>query len=147
MFYVRKINGILESRPESPYMGTEWNAERGWTAYAGALLLDRLDISGGAADESGIIRGGTVVELPEAVPVPSRLFSRRSIYLELKSLGLWDGVKGYMEEYDFLDEFTFSLDIAEDHPGFVALLEQLRPIIAEMGGDIETLLNKCMIEG
>lgn len=65
MFYVRMMDGRLEYRPVSPYMGTAWYERYGWMLYSGSLPQSRVAITGGTQGDDGITRGGTITELPE----------------------------------------------------------------------------------
>lgn len=68
MFYVRKKDGRLEFLPISPDKGAFWYTREGYMRYAGTLDRSRIDIVGGDMDERGIVRGGTITELPAPEP-------------------------------------------------------------------------------
>lgn len=146
MFYVRKKDGRLEFLPISPDKGVYWYTREGFTLYSGSLDRSRVDIIGGEIDESGIVRGGTIAELPAPAPAP-RIFSKLKLRDNLAALGLWDTLKAAIESSEAVSErWTLAQDIREDDADFVALEAQLSAQFTASGTDLDEFLNQCKAE-
>jgi|GEM_PF-2877394 len=132
MRYIRKTNDVTEEY-SGPGMGDAWYASNGYTAYAGASPLSRLDIADGA-----------IVEQPQPEPEP-RVLSKLKICEKLEELGLWETAKPLIEA-EAGEYWTLAHDVGEAHPKFAALLAQLRPQLEAAGVDLDALLDECVME-
>lgn len=133
MRYIRKNNIIKEY--SGPGMGDEWYSANGYTAYAGALPLSRLDIADGA-----------VIELPEPAPEP-RTLSKLKLRDTLAALGLWDMLKAAIAaDADASERWALAQDVREDDPDFVALCAALSPQLTASGASLDDVLNACIME-
>lgn len=133
--YVRKSGDRMEERSTIPFMGASWYAAAGYLAYSGTLPLSQLDIEDDA-----------VVELPapETAPEP-RVFSKLKLCEKLTELGLWETARPVIEA-EAGEYWLLAHDVSETHPLFAALRARLAPLAEAAGGDLDALLDECIME-
>jgi len=75
----------------------------------------------------------------ESPPSP-RSLSKRKLYNALKSRGLWDGVKQYLEAHDLWDDFALATTLDEDDPLIKEAIGTLEAALSLTDEDVERIL-------